>query len=263
MVLTVLALAGCSSKFEKLLSSYDFPQKYKVALQLYEEEKFTKASQLFESIAMLSDNSPQEDTVKFYWAMSNYRNLDYATAEEEFRDFITTFARSPFAEEAEFRMIDCMYQQTYRYELDQNPTNRALTFISRYLLEHSKSQYTDMCLLMQDDLHQRLEQKAYEGAKLYYHMEDYLAAHHALKNVLKDNADNRYREDVLYYTAMAAYKYALNSIPQKQKERYMTFLDDYYNFVSEYPESKYRTEIDHIYKRVSKIIKPEENTTNE
>ena len=110
---------------------------------------------------------------------------------------------------------------------------------------------------MKDDLEERLDKKAFEGARLYYHMEDYLAAHHALKNVLKEDADNQYREDILYYTAMAAYKYALNSVEEKQRERYMNFMDDYFNFVSEFPQSKYKSELDGIYKRVNKIIKKE------
>ena len=56
---------------------------------------------------------------------------------------------------------------------------------------------------------------------------------------------------------MAAYKYAQNSVEEKQRERYMTFMDDYFNFVSEYPQSKYKSELDGIYKRVNKIIKKE------
>ena len=86
-------------------------------------------------------------------------------------------------------------------------------------------------------------------------MEDYKAARVALKNVLKDNADNRYREEVLYYTAMAAYKYAFNSVASKQRERYLVFVDDYFNFISEYPESKYARELENLYQKVQKYLK--------
>ena len=65
-------------------------------------------------------------------------------------------------------------------------------------------------------------------------------------------------EDIMYYTAMAAYKYAFNSVPEKQKERYMTFLDEYYNFVSEFPKSRHTSELDGLYKKVNKQIKKEE-----
>jgi outer membrane protein assembly factor BamD len=95
-----------------------------------------------------------------------------------------------------------------------------------------------------------LDRKAYENAKIYYTMEDYRAARVALKNVLKDDADNIYREDVLYYTAMASYKYADLSVPSKQRERFLVFEDDYYNFIGEYPESKYRKELDSLHKKI-------------
>ena len=105
------------------------------------------------------------------------------------------------------------------------------------------------------DLGERLDRKAYEGAKLYYKMEDYLAARVAFRNVLKDDAENVYREDILYYIAMSSYKYAYLSVPAKQKERYLAFIDDYYNFIGELPESQYRKELDVVYAKAQKILK--------
>ena len=105
---------------------------------------------------------------------------------------------------------------------------------------------------MLEDLNERLARKAYENARLYYKREDYKASRVAFKNVRKDNVDNIYREDILYYAAMTSYNYALNSVPAKQKERYMVFMDDYLNFVGEYPDSKYRRELDRLYEKVKK-----------
>ena len=99
-------------------------------------------------------------------------------------------------------------------------------------------------------MNERLDRKAYEGAKQYYKMEDYLSARVALRNVLKDNSENQYREDILYYTAMSSYHYARLSVPAKQKERYLVFADDYLNFGWEYPESKYRRSLDALYKKM-------------
>ena len=72
----------------------------------------------------------------------------------------------------------------------------------------------------------------------------------ALRNVLKEDADNVFREDILYYTAMSSYKFADMSVPSKQKERFLVFQDDYLNFVGEYPESAYRKELDGLYEKV-------------
>jgi outer membrane protein assembly factor BamD len=124
-----------------------------------------------------------------------------------------------------------------------------------FQIERPDSKYHDDVARMIDDLNDRLELKAYKSAWLYYHMEDYQAAHYALKNVLKDNADNRYREDILYYTAMSAYKYAFNSVASKQRERYLVFVDDYFNLISEYPDSKYVKELEGLYKKTQKYLK--------
>ena len=99
-----------------------------------------------------------------------------------------------------------------------------------------------------------LDRKAYEGAKLYYKMEDYLAARVAFRNVLKDDSENIYREDILYYIAMSSYNYAHLSVPEKQKERYLTFIDDYFNFIGELPDSHYRRELDSVYRKAQRAL---------
>ena len=116
---------------------------------------------------------------------------------------------------------------------------------------------------MMTDLNERLDRKAYEAAKLYYHMENYNASRVALRNVLKDDAETVYREDVLYYIAMSSYNYARLSVPEKQKERYLVFMDDYLNFVSEIPQSNYKKELDAVYRKAQKAIGKEVVETDE
>ena len=45
------------------------------------------------------------------------------------------------------------------------------------------------------------------------------------------------------------------SVTEKQKERYMVFVDDYLNFVGEYPDSSSRCkELEHLYKKAKEKI---------
>ena len=53
---------------------------------------------------------------------------------------------------------------------------------------------------------------------------------------------------------MSSYNYARLSYESKQKERYLTFVDDYLNFIGEIPESKYRRELDVMYKRAQRAL---------
>lgn len=243
-------MGSCKTQYELLLEGNDSDAKYAAAFDYFNSGKFTRASQLFESLSVITNGTSRDDTVQYYWGLSNYRAKDYLTAEANFERFLQDFPRSTFAENAEFLRLDCLFRGTYRYELDQTPSYRTITAISEYLINHPDSEYRDVCNHMLDDLNERIDRKAFENAYLYYKMEDYKAARVALKNVLKDDADNRYREDILFYSAMASYKYADLSYKEKQKERFLVFYDDYFNFIGEYPESARRQELDRLYKKV-------------
>ncbi len=251
----LLAATACKSQYEVLLSSNDPDAKYNAAMNYFNNKKYQKAAALFESMSVLTSGTARDDTVQYYWGLSNYRNKDFYTAESNFARFVQNFPRSPFAPEAEFYRLDCLYRATYRWELDQAPTRSCMVAIAEYMREHKDdAAHIKACDTMMRDLQERLDRKDFEAGKQYYTLEDYPAARVKLRNVLKTNADNLYREDVLYYMAMSSYHYARLSVWQKQKERYLSFVDDYLNFVGEYPESHYRGELDGLYRRVQKIL---------
>lgn len=252
--MAIVALSSCKSQYEMLLNSNDADAKYEAAFQYYNEGKYSKAGSLFESLSVLTNGTERDDTVKYYWGLSNYKFKDYYTAETNFANFLQSYPRSPFASEARYLRLDCLYRSTLRYELDQTPTYKAITEISEYIIEFPTTPHLQTCMDMIQELNDRLDKKAYEAAKLYYRMEDYLASRVAFRNVLKDDAENIYREDILYYIAMSSYKYAHLSIPDKQKERYLIFVDDYYNFVGELPDSHYRKELDNVYRKAQKAL---------
>ena len=248
--LLIFAAASCKTQYELLLEGNDTDAKYKAAFQYYADGKFAKAAELFENLSVITSGTERDDTVQYYWGLSNYAQRDFYTAETNFEHFLERYPRSPFAEMAQFLRIDCLYKATLRYELDQTPTYTAITQISEYLTEHPTGANAQVCQRMLKELGERLDKKAYENALLYYKMEDYKAARVALRNVLKDDADNVFREDILYYTAMASYKYAQNSYARLQKERYLVFIDDYLNFIGEYPESSHCKELEQLYSKV-------------
>jgi outer membrane protein assembly factor BamD len=253
-VLAVISMSSCKSQYELLLTGNDADAKYKAAFEYFNNKKYSRAATLFESLAALTDGTDRDDTVRFYWGLSNYKFKDYYTAETNFQQFAESYPRSPFASEARFLRLDCLYRSTLRYELDQQPTYKAMSAISEYMIEFPDNENMQVCKDMLEELGERLDRKAYEGAKLYYKMEDYLASRVAFRNVLKDDAENMYREDILYYIAMSSYKYAYLSVPSKQKERYLSFIDDYYNFIGELPDSHYRKELDAIYAKAQKAL---------
>lgn len=253
-MLVILGLQGCKSQFDVLLNGNDVDAKYAAAFDYFNKGKFQKAAQLFESLSVLTNGTARDDTVQYYWGLSNYRFKDYYTAETNFVNFLTNFPNSPFASDAAFLRIDCLFRSTLRYELDQTPTRNTISVIEQYLVDNPNSTHRTICETMLKDLNDRLDRKAYENAKLYYKMEDYKASRVAFANILKDDAENIYREDILYYMAKSSYMYANLSVESKQRERYLTFVDDYYNFIGEYGDSSYRKELSRLYEKAQKAL---------
>ena len=254
ILVATAAMCSCKSQYEILLNSNDADAKYEGAFQYFNEGKYSKAASLFESLSVLTNGTERDDTVRYYWGLSNYRFKDYYTAETNFAQFIESYPRSPFTSEARYLRLDCLYRSTLRWELDQAPTYKTISAISEYILEFPENEHMQECRDMLEELNERLDKKSYEAAKLYYKMEDYLASRVAFRNVLKDDSENIYREDILYYVAMSSYKYAYYSVPAKQKERYLTFIDDYYNFIGELPDSHYRKELESVYRKAQKAL---------
>jgi outer membrane protein assembly factor BamD len=106
-------------------------------------------------------------------------------------------------------------------------------------------------LLLED----RLVEKSYLSAKLYYEMSQYKAAVVALDNSLKEYPDTKYREEMMYLKLNSVFLYAEKSIAERQKERYQTALDEYYSFKEEFPESVYNEKVTKIYDITAKYLK--------
>ncbi|MEN6619898.1 MAG: outer membrane protein assembly factor BamD [Rikenellaceae bacterium] len=255
----VIVLAGvltfsCKSQYDALLNTSDVEKKYDGAMKYYNDKKYLKASTLFDQLLLPLKGTEKDDTVQFYLGLSNYKFRDFITAEANFEQFVQVYPRGPFTEEAKFLRIECLYDGTYRYELDQMPTYKAMSAINEFLYEYPNSANLKRCRDMLVDLQERIDKKSFEAAKLYYTIEDYRAAAYALKNTLKENADNQYREDIMYYIVAANYHYASKSVPERQRERFLNLIDEYYNFISEYPESKYREEVDQMFTKSQNYI---------
>jgi len=84
-------------------------------------------------------------------------------------------------------------------------------------------------------------------------MKDYKAAITSIKNSMQQFPDSKYREEQLYMILQASYLLADNSVPEKRRERFQNTVDEYYNLIGEYPETKYLKEAQKIYNNSIKI----------
>ena len=97
VLVAIMATASCKSQYEILLNSNDADLKYEAAFEYYNMKKYSKAASIFESLSVLTDGTERDDTVRYYWGLSNYKFKDYYTAETNFEQFIASYPRSPLS----------------------------------------------------------------------------------------------------------------------------------------------------------------------
>lgn len=247
--LVVLTFYTSCSNYEKLLKSSDSEAKWNAAMKYYDKGRYKRAIPLYETLVLENKGTPRDDSTNFFIAKSYYLDKDPFTAERYFNTFKLVFPRSPFAEEAAYLEGVCLYDASYRSDLDQSPTQKAIAVFAEFSYSFPNSGWKEEVQLMIEDLTNRLITKLFGTGKFYYKVEDYQSAIVSLRNNLRDYPDTKYREESLYLILRSNYLYASNSVREKQVERYQQAVDEYFNFISEYPDSKYTKSAKSMYEK--------------
>ncbi len=253
ILLVSVSIISCSN-YQKLLKSSDYDKKYEMAVKYYEDGDFTRAFNLLEELKGIFRGTKRAEKVGFYLAGSYFGKKEYVYAGYEYGIFARTYPQSEYAEEALYKSAYCAYLNASSSSLDSKYTQEGINTIQYFIERNPKSKYVSECNKLIDDLRGRLENKAFNNAKLYYNLSDYKAAVISLKNVLNDYPDTKYREETLFLILKASFNLAEKSVEKKQKERYQNTINEYYVFVDEFPESKKIKEAERIYHKSKKFL---------
>lgn len=239
MLLAVMGITGCKSKFEKLRASNDTARKYQEGIKLYNNKKYSKALVLFDDLVQRFRGRAEAEDLYYYNAYTNYRLKDYLTARHQFMTFVNTYPNSPRAEECRFMAAYCYYLEAPVYSLDQSNTQKAIESLQLFINLYPESERAVEAATLITELRDRLERKSYENANLYLDIGDYQSAVIAFENSLRDYPDTKFAEEMEFSIVEAQYLYAFNSSEYRQEERYaeaIAFADD---FLKNNPDSKY------------------------
>lgn len=257
IALVIAVLFSSCSGFDKLLKSNDYELKYKKAIEYMNKKDFYRASQLLDQVATIYQGTVRDDSVSYFTAQCSFGMEDYEAAATLFDSFRNKFPRSVFTEEAEYLYAYCFFKMSPRVELDQTSTSNTIVQMQEFCYKYPKSAKIESANKIIKDMRAKLIDKSYLSSKLYFDMggEYYKSAIVALKRAVIDYPDSKYHEEQLYMIVKASYEYANNSIPSKKKERFQETIDNYYTLIAEYPETKYKKEVDEMFNTASKVVK--------
>lgn len=256
----VLLFSSCGD-YNKIVKSTDYEFKYKKALEYYEGGEFVRSSTLLKELINIVRGTSRADKVYYYYAKSQFGMKDYMMAGHYFKSLIKEFPRSEFAEESQFMVGYCFYLDSPSPRLDQGVTQNAIDALQLFINLYPKSSRLEEANRLIIEMRDKLVYKSYLSGRLYYDLDNYKAAVVALSSSLKDFPDTKYREELMYMLLKAKYLLAIKSVEEKKRERLSSALDEYYTFVDEYPESKYRKEVEKYYATTAKLLnyKPDSN----
>lgn len=147
-----------------------------------------------------------------------------------------------------------MYLDTPEPRLDQSSTYKAIEELQMFMEYFPQSERKEIAQNMIFELQDKLVEKEYLSAKLYYDLgsytgntvysstgNNYLAAVVTAQNILREYPYTKKREDLSILILRAKYDMAKESVPEKKEDRMRETIDEYYAFINEFPESKYKT----------------------
>lgn len=266
-LLLVLTMLTACSEFSAVLKSDDYEYKYEAAKALYADGQYRQASELFSMLlAPLKGTSYGEESL-YMLAESNLKAKDYESAAMFFKKYYQVYPKGHYMEMARFNSGYSLYKQVADIRLDQTSTMEAIREYQDFLDYCPNTSLKEQTHAVIYELQDRLVEKEYLSAKLYYDLgtytlnsiyggNNYEACVVTAQNALKDYpyASAGLREKLSILILRAKYHLARQSVEAKRVERFRDAIDEYYAFENDFPESKYLKEANSIFRYSQRMV---------
>ncbi|MBP5776362.1 MAG: outer membrane protein assembly factor BamD [Prevotella sp.] len=262
-----LLMGSCSSEFASVYKYGDTEAKYEAAKEFFARGKFQQASDLLEDIVTIKKGSDEAQECLYMLAMAQYCNADYEAASETFKKYGSSYPRGLYAEHAAFYVGESLYESSPEPRLDQSPTNGAINAYQQFMDLYPDSKLRPRAQERLYELYDKLIQKEYISAELYYNLggyfgninsndeSNYNASIITAQNALKTYPYCSLREDFMLLIMKSKFQLAENSTEERRLERYRDAEDECYGFINEFPDSKNVSTAEKYIAKCKKVIK--------
>ena len=265
--LLAMVLGSCS-KWTAIQNTRDYEYKYEVAKAYFMEGKYSQASVYFAEVLAFMKGTINAEESLYLAAMSNFMNGDYDAASQYFRKYYQVYPKGLYVEYARYYCGLALYNMTPDPRLDQQSTYEAIKEFQDFLDYYPYTSIKESTLEMIYKLQDKLVEKEYLSAKLYYDLGSYtmncayggsnyeacvVTAQNALRDFPFASADRR--EELSIMILRSRFHLAEQSVDSKRVNRYRDCIDEYYAFANDFPESKYIKEAAKIMEKSTAYVK--------
>ena len=245
-----LLMCSCASEFNAVYKYGDQEAKYEYAKEFFARGKFQQAATLLEELVTMKKGTEEAQECLYMLGMAQYNNQDYQAASETFKKYGASYPRGIYAEPAAFYVGQSLFESSPEPRLDQSPTNGAINAYQQFMDLYPDSKLRNRAQERLYVLYDKLIQKEYLSAELYYNLggyfgninsndeSNYNASIITAQNALKTYPYCSLREEFMLLIMKSKFQLAENSTQEKRLERYRDAEDECYGFINEFPESK-------------------------
>ncbi|MBP7939045.1 MAG: outer membrane protein assembly factor BamD [Parabacteroides sp.] len=258
-IMMIAVLFSSCGEYNKILKSTDYELKYSYAKKYFNMKEFTKSATLLEELVPIYKGTASAEESLYLLAQSYYGQKDYLTASQYFNTYYTTYPKGEYTELARYYSGYGLYLDSPDPRLDQTQTYKAIAELQLYLEYYPQSERAKEAQNIMFELQEKLALKELLATRLYYNLGTYMGNNFqssviTAQNALKNYPYSKYREEFMYYVIQSKYELALVSVEEKLQGRYRDVVDEYYNYMNEYPEGKYVKQVKKFYDYASKRI---------
>ena len=223
LLLSTIILASCT-QYAKVQKSMDYDYKYELAKAYYVRGEYSQASSLLEDVLAYMKGTMYAEESLYMLSMCYYNMKDYVTASHYMTTYFNTYPKGLYAEVARFMSAKALYLDTPDPRLDQSSTIRAINEIQVFTEYYPYSPYKRQAQDMLYELHDRLVEKEYRSAQLYYDLGNYMGNNYqaciiTAQNALNDYPYTKLREELSMLILRARFSMAKESVKDKMIDR--------------------------------------------
>ena len=243
-ILSIIIFTLSCSEYQKALTTDEISVKFNLGTELYDNEKFSKASRLFAQILPQYRGKPQAQKLTYMQAMCFYNTKDYNSASYQMERFVNSYPDSEKVEEVAFLGAKSYYLMAPVFSKDPENIKIAIDKLQEFINSYPESELINDANELIFELDYRLEFKEFNIALQYNVLTDYQASIKSFDNFLIDFPGSDLREKALYYRFDSAYKLAINSVVWKQEERIGNVVNYFNSFKNNYKDSEFLKEME-------------------
>ena len=253
LMMTVL-LSSCG-EYNKILKSTDYELKYSYAKKYFNAKQYSKSATLLDELVTIFKGTAYAEESLYLLAQSYYGQKDYQTASQYFETYYTTYPKGEFTELSRFYSGYGLYLDSPDPRLDQSQTYKAIEQLQLYLEYYPQSERAEEAQNIMFELQEKLAYKELMATRLYFNLGTYMGNNFQSCVITAQNYPySKYREEFMFLIIRAKYELALVSVEEKLQGRYRDVVDEYYNYMNEYPEGNYVKQVTKFYDYASKRI---------